>query len=142
MGRYVTPDGLLRGISEEHRAQLTDDAGTGEADETVLEDAIADAEAEADAYVQQVYPLPLPSVPRLLTRIVVDLAVWHLFGRRQLHDDAVEARHKAAVRLLERIAAGEIALGVAAPPAKAAGAVYADKTDEDRLFPKHVMDRY
>ncbi|MEW6490767.1 MAG: DUF1320 domain-containing protein [Thermodesulfobacteriota bacterium] len=142
MGRYVTPELLLRGLSEEHQAQLTDDAGTGEADAAVLEEAIADAEAEADAYVQAVYPLPLPSVPRLLTRIVIDLAVWHLFGRRQLHDDAVEARHKAAVKLLERIAAGEIALGIAAPPAKATGSAATNKTDADRLFGRDVLDRY
>lgn len=144
MGRYITAEALLRGLSGEHQTQLTDDLGTGEADEAVLEEAIADAEAEADAYVQQAYPLPLPSgnLPRLLTRVVIDLAVWHLFGRRQLHDDAVEARHKAAVKLLERIAAGEIALGVPKPPAKATGGTRVNKTDEDRLFGKDVLDRY
>ncbi len=101
-------------LPEDVAAQLTDDVGTGEADPGLLAGAIADAEAEVDAHVGQVLTLPLSTVPRFLSLLALDIAVYRLYGRRQLADEAVDARYKAAVRALEKIARGEIRVGLPA----------------------------
>lgn len=142
MGTYLTEEGLLRGIPEHLLTQLTDDLEAGVPDAALLAEVIADAEAEVDAYVSQVRPLPLPTVPRFLGLLALDVALYRLFGRRQIADEAVADRYKAAVRSLEKIAKGEIQLGVPAPAAEQPGSVLTNKTAADRMFGRDVMDRY
>lgn len=123
MGVYVTVAELARGLPADWAEQLTDDLGAGAADTDLLEGAIADAEAEVDAHVGRVLPLPLSTVPRFLGLLALDIAVYRVFGRRQIADEAVDARYKAAVRSLEKLARGEVSLGLsAAAPESVAGA--------------------
>jgi len=136
---YLDAADLQRRLSEEALAQLTDDLETGEPDPQRLAEAIADAEAEVNAYLQERYSLPLATVPPLVVRIVADLAVWQLYGRRQLTDEAVEARYKAAVKLCEQLAAGKVSLGVAAPPAEVAGGAQVVEPGTGRVFTRGTL---
>ena len=79
--------------------QLTDvDSVANAIDDTVLDRALDDADAEIDGYLAGRYTLPLATVPRVLTNIACDIA------RYRLHDDRateqVTTRYRDAIRLL------------------------------------------
>lgn len=127
MGLYLARADLSDRMSEAELVQMTDDVGSGMVDVGVVDEAILGAEAEIDGYVGGRYPLPLAAVPPLLTRLAKDLTVWNLYGRRKLADESVGERYKAAVKLLERIASGQVKLPLpdaAAPAAEVGGAVF------------------
>jgi phage gp36-like protein len=71
--------------------------------------ALADADAMIDGYLAS-YSLPLASVPPILTQYACDIARYRLYG--DAAPEVVVNRHKDAIRFLERVAAGQIGLGV------------------------------
>lgn len=115
---------------------LTDRSNAGVIDATVLAGALAEADAEIEAYLAPRYPLPLAPVPRIITGLACDIARYRLCGGRVLATDEIRARYKDAVRLLDKIAKGEVGLGVdingAAPPE--AGAVQISSPYPQRVF--------
>lgn len=86
----------------------------GEADGTInwakVEQAIDDACAEIDGYLQGPYTLPLPTVPPNLKRIAADVARYHLYDDRVT--DLVADRYKQAIAYLTRVSEGKAQLGV------------------------------
>lgn len=139
MGAYISQDELASALSQDELVQLTDDAGTGQADTAVVDQVIAEAEAEVDAYLAARYTLPLTTVPAVVKRIAVDLAVWALYTRRKLTDEAVNARHKQAQRLLEAMARGTVSLGLPAATAPAESGPTGTKTADDRVFTAETL---
>lgn len=117
---YCTLDDLKRQIPETTIRTLTDDEGTGEINMPRVEQAIADAEAEINAYAQKQYPVPFNPVPEIIRKLAVDIAIYNLFSRRGFSEESgdkiVQDRYKAAVKLLENLARGVVQLGAAAPP--------------------------
>ncbi len=118
---YATLSDLQAVLSPAELTQLTDDAGVGSVDQTVIDRALADAQAEVDGYVGTRHPVPLPSPPPLVRRLTVDLAIWQLYNRRDLVTDARKIQADAARRLLKQIAEGLVTLGLpssqqASPP--------------------------
>ena len=103
---------------------LTDRSNAGVFDPVVLAGALAEADAEIEAYLAPRYPLPLNPVPRIITGLACDITRYRLCGGRVLATDEIRTRYKDAVRLLEQIAKGKVGLGVdvngAAPPEVAA----------------------
>lgn len=123
---YVTKSDLIARYGEEQLVQLTDRAGAGEIDDTVLNAAIADVEAEINAHLTGRYSLPLSEVPKVLTRAAATIA----YGELHTLDvpEAIAQRVKWARGLLKQIGAGEIKLGDAngdgaAPAVTSAGPV-------------------
>jgi phage gp36-like protein len=114
MSSYATVQQLINRFGEAELIQLTDrptradpeNAGTIDAD--VIEQAIADADAEINSYLTA-YTLPLAVVPANLVRIACDITRYYLYDDQMI--DIVEARYKNAIRYLEQVAAGKIALG-------------------------------
>jgi phage gp36-like protein len=84
--------------------------------------ALSDASAEIDGYLEGRFELPLAEPPAVLSRLATDIAMYRLQSLRPLHDlgDA-RRRYEDAIGLLAKIAAGELTLGIAAdgsePPA-------------------------
>ncbi len=112
---YCTQSDIIEQLDEDILVQLTDDAGTGDVDESAVERAIADADAEIDAYCQGRYDIPLSPVPAMIRRISVDIAVYHLCSRRGEPPDVRKDRYKNAVRFLEKVMTGGIKLGATEP---------------------------
>jgi len=131
---YCTQDDLLEQISEAELIQLTDDAGAGAVDETVVERAIADADAEIDAYAMTRYATPLSPVPAMIRKISVDIAVYHLFARRRGAPEDRKERYKNAVKFLEGLAKGLISIGAATPAASDDAGPEASTDKADRVF--------
>lgn len=118
---YVTQEQMVERFGAEELAHLTDRANDqdGEIDSAVLASAIADAEAEINAYIGVRYALPLPSVPADVTRIACDITRYRLYDEGT--PDTVRRRYEDAVRLLKELAAGRAILtgsdGAPAPKA-------------------------
>ncbi len=75
--------------------------------------AIADASDEIDSYVGKRYSLPLVSVPRVLSRLTVDIAVYRMADEASQTEEK-RKRYEDAVKLLDSIAKGKVSLGLEA----------------------------
>ncbi len=121
---------------------LTDDAGTGSVDETVVLEAIATADELIDGYLRGRYAVPLATVPGLIRTLSVDLAVYVLYDRKKFLEipEQLKETRKNAVELLGRIAKGEVVLGITVPSAEApSGDVLTNKTAADRVFTADLL---
>jgi phage gp36-like protein len=121
---YATQADLADRFGADELAQLTDRAGAGVPDATVVARALADADAEIDAYLGTRYALPLPAVPSVIARLACDIARFRLWEDRA--SDEVRRRYEDARRLLDAIARGQVSLGLpAAQQPSAEGVAYA-----------------
>ncbi|MBU2967061.1 DUF1320 family protein [Amphritea sp. 2_MG-2023] len=108
---YATRSDMTNRFGEEELILLTDrDGTTGAIDDTVLNQALADASAEVDGYIGGRYTLPLPTVPDVLVRICCDIA------RYLLHDEhapeRIEKRYDNSINFLGKLGSGKISLGM------------------------------
>ena len=109
---YITQDALIKRFGEDELIQLTDRENLGDINTEVLNEAIADAAATVDSYLQQQYTLPLEQTlidASPLTRIAGDIVRYFLFENGA--EDEVEKRYKDAIAWLRDIAAGKATLG-------------------------------
>lgn len=102
---YCTESDLLKMISQEELAALSAESG-GTPDSQVVAEAINRAAGEIDAYLGTRYALPLSPVPDQVKGLAVDLAIYHLFGRRSVLPPVRRQRYEAAVSFLKQVAAG------------------------------------
>lgn len=137
---YATQADLVDRFGEAELAQLTDRDTGAVIDAAVVARALADADAEIDGYLAARYALPLPTTPALLTRLASDIARYRLYDERTT--EAVRQRYQDATRMLDRIAAGTVALGSSAPEATDGAAVAVTSRAPDRLFGPDVLGSY
>lgn len=110
---YATQSNLITRFSEAELIQLTDrpdrsdPENAGTIDSSVLNQAIADADAEINSYLTA-YPLPLAVVPANLLRIACDITRYYLYDDQMI--EPVQKRYKDAIDWLKLVAAGKIAL--------------------------------
>lgn len=83
-----------------------------------IEEAIADADAEIDGYLNKRYPVPLANIPDMITKISKDIAVYNLMSRSGIDEGEREAnyltRYKAAITYLTKVAEGKLDIGLQA----------------------------
>jgi phage gp36-like protein len=140
---YCDIGDLKNDISEAELIQLTDDDDAGVVDETVVADAIADADSEIDAYLRARYDLPLDTAPRILKKLSVGITLYYLFHRRQIANEVIKERYDNAVKLLDRIAKGQVQLVEADGDAVTdEGGPQASKTEGDRIFSDDTMENF
>lgn len=133
---YSTQPDILEAIDEETLIQLTDDAGAGAVDASVVERMISDADSEIDAYCGRRYTVPFVTAPGIIRKLSVDIAIYHLYGRRAAGDvpEARKARYSNAVRLLEHISKGVVSLGGEDPSGSPAAVERPSVASGDRVF--------
>lgn len=115
MASYAVLADVQDMVDSDELVRLTDDAGSGTEDETLITSQLEKASAEMDGYLGAVYPLPLASPPVILTSICVDIAVFNMYARRQGPPEHWAARHKNAIAFLTKVAEGKISLGAGDP---------------------------
>jgi phage gp36-like protein len=109
---YCSLDDIRRQLPEAVVTILTDDAITGSVDEGVVADAIADADAEINAWLGGRYKVPFSQVPDVIRKISIDIAVYNLDSRRDgALPEVRKDRYRNAVKLLESIAKGIVTIG-------------------------------
>lgn len=99
---------MLDRFGDEELIQLTDRYGAGVVDETVLDQAIADAGAEIDGWLAGLYPLPLAEVPPALILRACDMARYYLYASAPT--EIVRKRYESAGQWLRAVAKGDVPL--------------------------------
>jgi|GEM_PF-1261931 len=130
--------GCVRGVNKTTPAPHPDGALVRELNTinpSVIERAIADAEAEIESYLAGRYELPLLTVPAIVRKITVDLAIYNLyFRRRGFLASEWQERYRAALRFLENVAQGVASLGADAPAEIRHLGPAATGSRQDRIF--------
>lgn len=116
---YCTIDDLLGQIDKSKLIELTNDRADPAVDENGQEiihegnanSAIEAATAVVNTYIAMRYPVPLSPVPKIVSKLTADIAIYNLFTRHYNDEDNVFVRrYRDAIRLLEKIAADEVKL--------------------------------
>jgi phage gp36-like protein len=142
---YATQQDMEDRFGERELVDLTDRdlPLTGAIVAGVVTKAIADAEAEIQAYISARYPLPLPtSAPPILVRLTCDIARYYLYFYTQTIPDAVQKAYVNSVTLLKRISEGKAELAVTPPavaPTEPSGISTSAST---RIFTEDELDDY
>lgn len=113
--RYCTRQDIGQAIPEMTLLQLSnDDPAAEQPNESVIEEAVRQAEELVDGYLRGRYVLPLDPVPTVLRDAVVYLARHWLYQRRPegVVPDAVKDSRKDTIKLLETIRDGVVTLGM------------------------------
>ena len=103
---YCVKDDLLTIMTEEELSLYM-------GDDALVDEAIEDASSEIDAYLSRRYDTPVSPAPAILKKLCLDITLWNIVSRRQRSEAPPVAleRYRAAIRLLEKIARGEITIG-------------------------------
>ncbi|MDR1946601.1 MAG: DUF1320 domain-containing protein [Desulfovibrio sp.] len=103
---------------------------------SALENALEHAGSEIDMALRARYRLPLPSVPPVLARVAIDIAVADLPRNGTGEADLYERRAKAARALLASLAAGDTTLDLPEASGTAAGGGVAFYAPESAMAAK------
>lgn len=142
---YSTLTDIKKLLPEELLVQLTDDEGSGVVNPGRIDEAISGADAEIDSYCGTKYAVPFTTVPDLVKKCSIDIAIYNLYSRRVEEIPGTRSdRYKNAIRQLEGIAKGQISVGEATEPTAATNAdgAVTNKTDDDRIFSKTNLSGY
>lgn len=115
---YITNEDIQSRIDPAAYIQLTDDAGTGSADASKVDEARLGAEGEANSYLAARYAVPVdltgePQVQAALRSFVLDIAAYRLHTRRPPVPEDIIRRREDAVTWLARVASGLVQLPAA-----------------------------
>ena len=124
--------------------QLADDAGTGAANEGVVNEARAAAEAEVNGYLAGRYRVPVdtsssPETATLLKSVTLDLVEWRLHARRPPVPEDVRSKWAAAVKWMEGVAVGRLWLPGEPAGSESCGPVAA-AVGESRLLSRSELE--
>ncbi|MDE0109905.1 MAG: DUF1320 domain-containing protein [Bryobacterales bacterium] len=140
---YATVQDCIDRQGAEALRELADDAAAA-ADAfawTRLEKALDDASDEIDAYIGARHRLPLDPVPRLLTRLCVEIGAYRRAADAGMVTEEIRDRYDRAIRLLKDIEAGKASLGAVDPDPPADAAGRAAQVVQVASGPARVMDR-
>ncbi|HUY19276.1 MAG TPA: phage protein Gp36 family protein [Candidatus Binataceae bacterium] len=136
---YATANDMIARYPNRDLVQLTNEDPTATiVNGGVLEQALNDASAEIDGYLEGRFALPLSEPPAVLSRLTCDIAMYRLQSLRPLHDLAdARKRYEDAIGFLLEAAKGTVTLGLSSSneePATASGATTVEG-------PERVFDR-
>jgi phage gp36-like protein len=109
---YATPQDVLDRYSEDEIWSLVGDTPEGGLNLAALERALAEAGEEMNLSLRRRYSLPLATIPAILRRLCVDLALDTLPRNAAEEADMFERRAKEARRILGELAKGTMELGL------------------------------
>ncbi len=144
---YANASDMMGRYPERDLVQITnDDPSKTIVNLAALTQALTDASAEIDGYLESRFGLPLTDPPAVLNRLACDIAMYRLQALRPMHDVAdARQRYDDAVALLLRVARGEVTLGLAADDGLSAASANVVVTraggDEAGVLPPRLFDR-
>jgi phage gp36-like protein len=111
---YAVAQDVINRYPNRDLVQLTNEDPTATTVNTApITQALADASAEIDSYIEARFTLPLTDPPAVLNRLATDIAMYRLQVLRPLHDLAdARKRYDDAIAMLSKVAAGELTLGL------------------------------
>jgi len=131
---YCTKTDILEQIEEDVLIQLTDDEDAGVVDEDKVTRAIVDADAEIDSYCGTKYDVPFSTVPVMIRKMSVDIAIYNLYARRRGAPEDRKERYDDAISFLKDVSKGIASLGGDGPSADDDSGPEATTVKSDRVF--------
>lgn len=110
---YASKQDLIDRFGTPELVDITDrtaDHSNSAIDDTVLNKALADADAMIDSYLMGRYSLPLSSTPDRLKVACAHITRFLLYGRDVT--DEVQKRFDIEIKWLEQVAMGKVGLGL------------------------------
>ena len=139
---YSTQADILEQMDSDILVQLTDDADAGAVDADAVTRAIADADAEINGYCGARYATPFVTVPAIIRKVSVDLAIYNLYARRTSVPEDRQKRYTDAIRFLKDVAKGIATLGANDPDGSPAEANTLDIDQSPRLFTRDTLQGF
>jgi len=132
---YATYADLIKKHDEQYLIQLSDDNNDGIADTSIINEAIAQADAEINSRVANRYAVPLTPVPALATSLSAVIAIGNLYAHRGMdRPETVKEDVKAAIALLNRIGEGKATWGDAINPTADSSTLDVRIASQTRIF--------
>lgn len=142
---YAAPQDMINRYPNRDLVQLTnEDPAQTAVNTAVLSQALADASAEIDGYLEGRFALPLTDPPAALNLIASDIAMYRLQALRPLHDIAdARRRYDDAIAMLTKVAAGQLTLGLSLDNAEPPIAGAAEQVEGPiRIFSRDRLTGY
>jgi len=142
---YATVQDMINRYPNRDLVQLTNEDPTATTvNSAPITQALADASAEIDGYIEGRFTLPLIDPPAVLNRLTTDIAMYRMQSLRPLHDlEDARKRYEDAVAMLIKVAAGELTLGLSAdgqePPV---AGIEENVQGPDRVFDRKKLRGY
>jgi phage gp36-like protein len=113
---YATPIDVENRYPNRDLVQLTNEDPTATTVNTAfIQQALDDASAEIDTYIEARFTLPLTDPPAVLNRLCSDIAMYRMQALRPIHDlEDARKRYDDAIGVLQKVAKGELTLGLSA----------------------------
>ena len=141
---YCTPIDIELQVGTAILVQLTNDnPEQNTIDQAVCEEVLIYSSTLIDGYLRGKYHLPLSSRFPLLRIIAIDLSIYRLYSRRIYTEipETVLNAYKNAIKTLEDLKKGLITLQTEEENSvKSSGEYRVNKTENDRVFNKRVMN--
>ena len=125
--------------------RLSDDEGAGVINTTRVQESIDSGAEEIDSYIGQVCALPIGgTAPPILGKLNVDIAIYNLYSRLQETIPGTrQTRYDNAIKILMKIANGEMTFGLQPEPAEPETASFESISEtRDQIFTSDTLDMY
>lgn len=113
---YATIEDIRTLRGEKVLTFISDLDGDDVANDPAIQQGLDDAAAEIDTYLSSLFSLPFETVPPVLRKLCVDMAIYGVSLLRPTRPDEFRVRYEDAVKLLIRIADGKAGLGLPTKP--------------------------
>lgn len=132
---YTTLEAVQSAAGGEARLRdLSDFENRGYVNDAEVAEAIKDASAWIDSYVQRRLPTPLDPVPETIETLAARETVYQLMVRRQRVSEFFEKVHEANERWLDALSRGIVSIG-AEPERTSSSAITPKIADRDATEP-------
>ena len=109
----------------------------------IVEQAIADADAEIDGYLAKRYKVPFEKTPQVINKFAKDIALYNMVSRKGVDENDREktylTRYNAAIAFLTKAAEGRISIGVSENNTEDAARIGFSMSNSPRLFSRGNM---
>ena len=109
----------------------------------IVEQAIADADAEIDGYLAKRYKVPFEKTPQVINKFAKDIALYNMVSRKGVDENDREktylTRYIAAIAFLTKVAEGRISIGVSENNTEDAARIGFSMSNSPRLFSRGNM---
>ena len=109
----------------------------------IVEQAIADADAEIDGYLAKRYKVPFEKTPQVINKFAKDIALYNMVSRKGVEENDREktylTRYNAAIAFLTKVAEGWISIGVSENTTEDAARLGFSMSNSPRLFSRGNM---
>lgn len=140
---YATAQDLHDRYPTKLLARLTGDVKGETVDDDRLTTALDDASSEVDTFLQDRYTLPLATVPKVLVRVVCDIAVYRLEAMMPQQDvKDVHERYQANIGWLGMVRDGKVNLGLDEADAGVPEHETPETSGPDRVFSRDTLRGY